>query len=166
MSEVQFRDFTTIMQQVVNHNFDDMKLQKHHMGISIYEHCVKVAFLCYKYSLKYNLNASELIRAALLHDYFLYDRRNKASDVKINRFIHCFKHPNIALHNTLLDYPNLSLAEQDAIKKHMFPLTVIPPRTSCGWVVCWCDKIVGLAEYFHVNPWKQELNTILDFCKE
>lgn len=46
-----------------------------HSDISVYKHCISVAYtsvvLVERFSL--NVNRKELIRGALLHDYFLYD---------------------------------------------------------------------------------------------
>ena len=50
-----------------------------HSDISVYKHCISVAYtsveLAERFSL--NVNRKELIRGALLHDYFLYDWHEK-----------------------------------------------------------------------------------------
>ena len=50
-----------------------------HSDISVYKHCISVAYtsveLVERFSL--NVNRKELIRGALLHDYFLYDWHEK-----------------------------------------------------------------------------------------
>ena len=50
-----------------------------HSDISVYKHCISVAYtsveLAERFSL--NVNRKELIRGALLHDYFLYDWHGK-----------------------------------------------------------------------------------------
>ena len=51
-----------------------------------------------------------------------------------------FFHPSVALENALKDY-ELSKKEQDIIKHHMFPLTIIPPMCREAWLVCLADKI-------------------------
>lgn len=53
-----------------------------HSDISVYKHCISVAYtsveLAERFSL--NVNRKELIRGALLHDYFLYDWHEKMRD--------------------------------------------------------------------------------------
>lgn len=83
----------------------------------------------------------ELIRGALLHDYFLYDWH----DGKKERRIHGFTHPECALKNAMEDF-ELTEREQDIIKKHMFPLTPIPPKFKESIIVCIVDKYCSLYE--------------------
>ena len=81
----------------------------------------------------------ELIRGALLHDYFLYDWH------RAQKRLHGFTHPSAALTNAERDF-KLSDTERDIIKKHMFPLTVVPPLCREGWIVCLVDKACSIYE--------------------
>ena len=58
-----------------------------------------------------------------------------------------FTHPMTALRNADRDF-DLTDTERDIIKKHMFPLTVIPPTCREGWIVCLADKYCSLYETF------------------
>ncbi len=160
MSEDNIYSFYILIRDIIETNaFLKMSLQPHHMKTSMYEHCLKVAYLCYKHHLRYRCktNVKELVRAALLHDYFLYDRINKESGDDINRFIHLFKHPTVALRNAQIDYPDLTRKEENAIKRHMFPIVPIPPTTACGWLICYYDKVAAIGDYLHGQRWKREL---------
>lgn len=110
-----------------------------HGNVSVYEHCLSVCICSIKIArmlrIRYDLRA--LIRGALLHDYFLYDWHVNDDP---NRKLHGFFHPSVALENALKDY-ELSKKEQDIIKHHMFPLTIIPPMCREAWLVCLADKI-------------------------
>ena len=110
-----------------------------HGNVSVYEHCLAVCVCSIKIArmlrIRYDLRA--LIRGALLHDYFLYDWHVNDDP---NRKLHGFFHPSVALENALKDY-ELSKKEQDMIKHHMFPLTIIPPMCREAWLVCLADKI-------------------------
>ena len=77
----------------------------------------------------------QLIRGALLHDYFLYDWHNQLTP----HHLHGFFHPGVALRNASMDV-ELTPIEHDIIKKHMFPLTLVPPKYLESWIVCWIDK--------------------------
>ena len=94
------------------------------------------------------IHRRELIIGALLHDYFLYDWH----DGKKERHIHGFTHPSAALKNAGEDF-ELGTIEKDIIKKHMFPLTVIPPKYIESWIVCVVDKACSLYETFGRNTY-------------
>lgn len=47
----------------------------------------------------------------------------------------------------------LSEVEKDIIRKHMFPLTLIPPRYRETWIVCLVDKICSVKETLHYSQW-------------
>ena len=110
-----------------------------HGNVSVYEHCLAVCVCSIKIArmLRIRYDVRALIRGALLHDYFLYDWHVNDDP---NRKLHGFFHPSVALENALKDY-ELSKKEQDIIKHHMFPLTIIPPMCREAWLVCLADKI-------------------------
>ena len=114
-----------------------------HGSTTVFAHCVKVAcfslFLANKLHIPVNTHA--LLRGALLHDYFLYDWREKNAG---HRF-HGFTHPATALKNAQEDFM-LTPVEKDIIARHMFPLCPIPPRCREAWLVCAADKYCALLE--------------------
>ncbi|MBQ8927649.1 MAG: HD domain-containing protein [Oscillospiraceae bacterium] len=114
-----------------------------HGTCSVYVHCLHVAYvsclLCRRLGIR--VRWRELIRGALLHDYFLYDWHDKASRHRL----HGFYHPGVALRNAREDF-RLTRTEEDIILHHMFPLTVIPPHTREGWIVSCADKICTVLE--------------------
>lgn len=91
-----------------------------------------------------NCKTNELIRGALLHDYFLYDWHDGLKE----RRMHGFTHPSAALKNADQDF-DLTLIERDIIKKHMFPLTIMPPSYKESWLVCLVDKACSMYESTH-----------------
>lgn len=128
--------------------FKKMREYKHHVNGSTYEHSIRVAYLCFRHYQKFQskVNLEELMRGALLHDYFLYDRHDKNRPGYVNGLIHGVTHPQKALENALAAYPDLTENEQDMIARHMFPLTPVPPKTRYGWLVCFYDKVSAVAE--------------------
>lgn len=114
-----------------------------HGNTSCLLHTVAVAHYSVRLAenLRIRCKKSELIRGALLHDYFLYDWHDGLKE----RRIHGFTHPAAALKNADNDF-NLTLVERDIIKKHMFPLTVIPPSYRESWIVCLVDKACSMYE--------------------
>ena len=147
--------FYNIIKDVVNSNeFREMKNYQYHKNGNLFRHCIKVAYLCYLHHKKkqMKIDIEEFVIGALLHDYFLYNLH--AGDKKY-RF-HWFKHSKIALKNAMQKYPNLTKTQQDMIKRHMFPVTLIPPRTKAGWLVCYYDKVAAISDCFENNKKKKK----------
>lgn len=132
---------------------DNFKLTKtfiQHGNMTVNAHCMNVARYSLKISekLRIKCNEREMIRGALLHDYFLYDWHSR-EHVPIYK-LHGFYHPGVALRNALKEY-ELTKREQEIIKKHMWPLTVVPPTCREAWIVSCADKWCSLLETFHVH---------------
>lgn len=85
---------------------------------------------------------AEIRRAALLHDYYLYDWHDASSAARM----HGFAHPGVALRNARADFADLTRREANAIACHMFPLTPVPPRSAVGWVLTVADKLCAAYE--------------------
>ena len=130
---------------------EDSKLRQmdnfiQHGNTTCLKHTVAVAYYSIKIAefLGISYKKRDLIRGALLHDYFLYDWHDGAK----GREIHGFTHPSKALLNAERDF-TLTDTERDIIKKHMFPLTIIPPVCREGMIVCLADKLCSLYETFN-----------------
>ena len=115
-----------------------------HGSTSVFRHSVAVAYVSFYIAEKYRIRVDQhaLIRGALLHDYFLYDWHDKNSHHKRP---HGFYHPSAALANAERDF-DLNWRVKNTIKRHMFPLTPIPPKCLEGWIVCAADKICSTKE--------------------
>lgn len=126
-----------------NTRFDETKNFIQHGNTSVYTHVISVAKKSIEIAEKYNLKVDmdSMIRGALLHDYFLYDWH----DGKRERWIHGFTHPMKAYKNAKSEI-NLNGLERDIIIKHMFPLTILPPRYLESWIVTFADKYVSAVE--------------------
>lgn len=107
-------------------------------------HCKTVAYYSMSFACRFKIKVDmkSLIRGALLHDYFLYDWHHQ----RLGNF-HGFYHPGIALKNAMRDY-DLTEIEMDIIRKHMFPLTVYPPKYRETTIVCLMDKYCTIKEVF------------------
>ncbi len=64
--------------------------------------------------------------------------------------LHGFFLPGIALQNAAAEYP-LTMRERDIIKKHMWPLTVVPPMCREAWIVTVADKWCSAMETVHLH---------------
>lgn len=140
-------------------NFRNTKYHIQHGNMSVRQHTINVARCSISLSEKLQkigirCNRRALIRGALLHDYFLYDWHSK-EHLKIHN-LHGFYHPGIALNNASKEY-ELSPLEQDIIKKHMWPLTVVPPMCREAWIVTAADKYCSLLETLRLQGEKKRL---------
>lgn len=131
-------------------NFKNTRNYVQHGSMSVHSHCMDVAGKSIAISkfLGIHCNERDLVRGALLHDYFLYDWHNK--DRENYQFLHGFYHPGIALKNASKEY-QLTPRERDIIKKHMWPLTVTPPRCREAWIVTTADKYCSLLETLRLH---------------
>lgn len=117
-----------------------------HGSTSVYAHVVAVASQACRMAdaisrIGIRVHRDELIRGALLHDYFLYDWHDSDNGHRL----HGFSHPFTALRNASEDY-DLTKRERNVIVRHMFPLVPIPPTCREAWIVCLADKVVAMRE--------------------
>lgn len=116
-----------------------------HGEFSVYDHVVHVALESLRLVDRYGwrVRRAELLRGALLHDYFLYDWHEPQPNDPLG--ISGYTHPWTALRNAERDF-ELTACERNVIVRHMWPLTPIPPTCREGWVVTLADKICALRE--------------------
>lgn len=129
-------EFNTIIKDIIDNPYVlDMKNFRQHCDTSTFEHSYKVAYISYKICKKLNLDYKSVARAGMLHDFYLYDWRIKSS---WHRW-HAFKHGRFASINACKLF-DLSNKEIDMIKKHMWPVTPIPPKSIEGFILTFADK--------------------------
>ena len=133
-----------------SHNFHKTKQHIQHGNVTVNAHVMNVARYSLALSEKLHIpcNRRALIRGALLHDYFLYDWHKP--DMENPHKLHGFYHPGTALRNASKEY-RLTKRERDIIKKHMWPLTVVPPACREAWIVTMADKWCSLMETIHLH---------------
>ncbi len=131
------KEFYSIIEDLINNNtVQEMKKYRHHFETSCYDHCLCVSYYAYKMAKKFNTDYKSAARAGILHDLFLYDWRKPRPDGK---GLHAFRHPRIALNNAM-KIADLNEVEQDAILKHMWPLTVVFPKYKVSYIITLADK--------------------------
>lgn len=113
----------------------------HHRHKTRLDHVTEVAWLSFIIGKRFSLDCKAIVRGALLHDLFYYDWLREGPR------LHGFRHHNIALKNAGAII-NLSPKETDIIKKHMWPLTIIPPRYLESFIVCHVDTFCSFKDYF------------------
>ena len=123
-----------------------MKKYRQHCDVSTYEHCMNVSYMLYTICKKRGLNYKAAARAAMLHDFYLYDWRKPHVDPDYPE-LHAFAHPKIALRNAS-QYFKLNDLEKDIIVKHMWPATIIRPMYKESFLITLCDKGSAMHESF------------------
>lgn len=139
-------EFYDIIKDIYEHE-EVLKLKLHyHHNSSIYEHVMDVSYLSYKACKFLKLDYHSAARGALLHDFFLYDwRHHDVPDLPEEKY-HGIEHPKIALANAR-KYFILNDIEKDIVIKHMWPLTLIPPKYKESFVVSFVDKYFASKEF-------------------
>lgn len=124
-------------------NQDVLSMDKYiqHSDVSCLEHSLHVSYKSYLISRRLNLDYKPAARGGLLHDFFLYDWHK----TKLKGKLHGFAHPEIALKNANERF-QLNEIEKDIIIKHMWPLTLRPPKYKESFIVVLVDKYCSIKE--------------------
>ena len=139
-------EFYEIINDIYEHE-EFLKLKEHyHHNSSIYEHVMDVSYFSYKACKVLKLDYQSAARGALLHDFFLYDwRHHKEPELHEDKF-HGIEHPKIALSNAQKHF-DLNDIEKDIVIKHMWPLTLVPPKYKESFIVSFADKYLASKEF-------------------
>ncbi|MGN1339855.1 MAG: HD domain-containing protein [Oscillospiraceae bacterium] len=117
---------------------------RHHKGTTRLQHSLNVSYYNYLICRRFHWDARSAARAGLLHDLFLYDR--KEHERVEGEGWHGVGHPKIAFFNAVEMFP-LNERESDMIINHMFPITPHLPRYRETWVIQLVDKFCAMCEF-------------------
>lgn len=112
-----------------------------HMKTSRLQHSLNVSYYSFLVCRYLHFDYRSAARAGLLHDLFLYDWREERQP----EGRHISAHPKVAL-RTAQKNVELNKVEADAIVKHMWPLTIKPPRYKESIIVSMMDKYCTCCE--------------------
>jgi uncharacterized protein len=139
-------EYYGIIKEIIEHK-EFLKLKNYyHHNSSIFEHVKKVSYLSYLLCKFLKFDYISAARAGLLHDFFLYDWRNHDLPDLAKEKFHGLHHPAIALENSR-KYFEVNDIESDIILKHMWPLTLIPPKYKESIIVSIADKYISSEEF-------------------
>ena len=146
ISKENIAEFKEIIKDITeNSNVTALKDHIQHINSSRYAHCEEVALYTFLICKKLKLDYISATRGAMLHDFYFYNWRNK--HVEGQKKFHLFRHTRIALENAL-DIFDLNDMEKDIIIKHMWPLTIVPPKFKESYIVTLVDKYCATKEFF------------------
>lgn len=112
-----------------------------HSMVSTLEHCLFVSYISFIICRILRFDYRSAARGGLLHDLFLYDWHGE----NVYGKLHGFNHPKVALYNACTHF-SLNPVEQDIIVKHMWPLTLRPPKYRESMIVSFADKFCCMVE--------------------
>jgi len=115
----------------------------HHRSKTRLNHVLEVSWFSFLIAKRFSCDVHSTVRGALLHDFFHYDWLYEGPR------LHGFRHPSIALRNASEVF-SLNAIEKDIIKKHMWPLTVVPPLYKESMIVCIVDTVCATMDYLHL----------------
>ncbi len=131
-----------------------------HLQTSRLQHSINVAYYAFRLCHLLGWDYKGAARAGLLHDLYFYDWR---TDTK-RKSSHVSWHPRVALDNAK-KITTLSKSEEDAILKHMWPCTPVPPKYKISYAVTLADKFCAaleFAERFCNRFGKEELPVVVE----
>jgi uncharacterized protein len=136
--------FDIYAKEILEHElFAESKKIFSHGSITIYDHSLAVARLAFSMAEKNPaVDKKCVVRAALLHDFFLYEWHIPG----IRYLLHGWRHPAVAAKKAREVF-HITDKEYSCIRTHMWPWTLFtPPRCREGWIISLADKIVALKE--------------------
>lgn len=138
------KEFYDYIKDIVHHpKVLEMKKYSHHCETTCYQHCLNVSYYNYRICKFFHLDARSAARAGMLHDLFLYDWHEHTK--KTGDHFHAMTHPKAALENAK-KYFDLNPLEEEIILKHMWPVTLTPPKHREVFIICIADKYCGSCE--------------------
>lgn len=132
-----FKEITT------SPKYQVLKTFHQHRAYSVYDHSINVYKTCFKIVTRHHskVDRKALAKAALLHDYFLYDWHDK--DCPKHHFT---QHPRRAVKNAKRDF-GLTKKEEDIILSHMFPAGLKFPKSKEALILTIADKRCAAREF-------------------
>jgi uncharacterized protein len=127
-------------------NEDVLRLDDYiqHYSFTRLRHSLDVAYFSFVIARFLHWDSPSVARAGLLHDLFFYDWRD--DDYICEGRNHAFEHPKIALRNAR-KVTSLNPREENIIRRHMWMVTLVPPRYKEGYLVTFVDKYCALREF-------------------
>src|SRR5690554_5328264 len=136
-----FHFHAMIADLLADEKVNQLDLFNQHLNTSRLQHSINVAYFSYQLSKNRNVNVLDTVRAALLHDFFLYEWRSK-QPVKGS---HVTVHPQQAL-LTAKSVTEVTPLMEDIILSHMWPVGRVKPKSKEAWIVSFADKISTILE--------------------
>lgn len=161
LSEENCDGFFEIVKDIYFSNeVQSLKQYEQHLDIDRLQHITSVAFLSYKICRHLGWDYKSAALSATMHDLFYYDWRD-GENGKWHR-LHGYKHPKYAALNAKELFPDITEKQISIISHHMWPLTIIPPKSKEGVVVSLMDKYCATREIIYSTNERYKSRFLLD----
>ena len=127
---------------LTNEKFKLLDKYKQHYKCTRLKHSINVSYYSFYIAKLLKLDYISAAKAGLLHDLYFHERTNFKENIKMLR-----QHPKEALQNAL-EICDLNDKERDIIKRHMWLITLKPPKYKEGYIVTFVDKYCAAREFF------------------
>ena len=139
------QEFLALVRDILEDTeFQKLSLYRQHRKTTRLMHSINVSYISWHIARKLGCDARMAARAGLLHDFCLYDFREKPPTGGFQAFYH----PRVAAKNSQEVF-GISEREKSAILSHMFPLGPVPKNRE-AWIITMADKICASMEYCHI----------------
>ena len=139
------QEFLALVRDILEDTeFQKLSLYRQHRKTTRLMHSINVSYISWHIARKLGCDARMAARAGLLHDFCLYDFREKPPTGGFQAFYH----PRVAARNSQEVF-GISEREKSAILSHMFPLGPVPKNRE-AWIITMADKICASMEYCHI----------------
>ncbi len=121
--------------------------QVHHLSTSVANHSILTAKIGLKICDRLKnrgitVDERKVVRIALLHDLGMLGRRHRYK----NNFECGYYHPLNSAVSAQKIWPDIDPASINAIKSHMWPLSLSFPRSKEAFILCLADKLASVKE--------------------
>ncbi len=148
IKEIRRQVFSYGADIIKSDRFKKAKRIQHHINYNVAVHSVEVAMYALlivrclkKHHLAKRLDERDLVRAALLHDIGMTNDAVHDSP----SYKKAFSHPREGF-RIARDEFNLNKLQLNAIKRHMWPIGIIPPTHVIGWILTTADHMSSVNE--------------------
>lgn len=152
-------DFLGLVRTILeDEEFRKLIRYRQHYQTTRFMHSLNVSYLSWYMARRLGLDERVAARAGLLHDFCVYDFKDKLPKGQIQAFYH----PKVAA-RTSQERFTLYEKERQAILSHMFPLGPLP-KSREAWVISCMDKFCACTEFFQVNVALARKNRVMIKC--
>lgn len=157
-----FDDWMLIVEEILlSDEFQKRKIFMHHHNMSVWDHSILVSFRSYELARIAHADERICAIAGLLHDFYsqAWISTPEIEELENGKYatlmkekkpfykMHGFTHAKDASLNYVKYFPQLENKKiTNSIKRHMFPLNIIPPRYKEGFIITLVDKFNSVHE--------------------
>lgn len=121
----------------------------HHLAGNVAQHSLNVARESCRIAEWLNrhgakVDVKDAVRGSLLHDIGMTEKEVFRSP----SWKKAYSHPDRGAKLAREEY-RANDVQEDAVRRHMWPICLIPPKHAAGWIVSAADKICSIKEILH-----------------